>query len=230
MSELVLVHSSDLHIDGEHGEGDGTVRLESVLRHAHRSHADIVLLAGDTFDHGRVPAPVLACVCGLLRDAGMPVVILPGNHDPALPNSVFARGGLVSLDNVAVLGITHDSAVLLADHDLEIWGEAHRDYNDMAPLRTPPARRTHWQVAMGHGHYETPENLATPLRPSWLFSDPEIAATRADYLALGHWDRPMRVGCGAVPAYYSGSPELAKTVNVIRLGEGVHVAREVLRG
>jgi DNA repair exonuclease SbcCD nuclease subunit len=131
---------------------------------------------------------------------------------------------------VAVLGVTHESTVLLADYGLEVWGEAHRDYNDMAPLRAPPPpRRTRWQVAMGHGHYETPENLATPLRPSWLFSDPEIAATGADYLALGHWDRAMRVGCGAVPAYYSGSPDLAKTVNVIRLGEGAHVTREALR-
>lgn len=230
MSHLVLVHSSDLHIDGEHGEGDGTARLKSVLHHARSIRADIVLLAGDTFDHSRVPAPVLARVRDLLRDAGLPVVILPGNHDPALPNSVFVRGGLELLENVSVLGVTHDSAVLLPGHGLEVWGEAHRDYNDMAPLRTPPPRRTRWQVAMGHGHYETPENLATPLRPSWLFSDPEIAATRADYLALGHWDRPMRVGCGAVPAYYSGSPDLAKTVNVIRLGEGVHVTREAIRG
>ena len=84
---------------------------------------------------------------------------------------------------------------------------------------------------MAHGHYEPPHNLATPLRPSWLFSDDAIAATEADYLALGHWDRPERVGDGTVPAYYSGSPDLAQTVNVIRLtasGE-VLVTREPLR-
>ena len=75
-----------------------------------------------------------------------------------------------------------------------------------------------------------PRILATPLRPSWLFSDDAIAATEADYLALGHWDRAVRVGNGVVPAYYSGSPELARTVNVIRLtasGE-VLVSREPL--
>ena len=44
-----------------------------------------------------------------------------------------------------------------------------------------------------------------------------IAATGADYLALGHWDRPARVGDGIVPAYYSGSPDLAQTVNMVRL-------------
>jgi DNA repair exonuclease SbcCD nuclease subunit len=63
-----------------------------------------------------------------------------------------------------------------------------------------------------------------------VFGDEEIAATGADYLALGHWDRPMRVGNGAVPAYYSGSPELAQTVNLVHLtpaGE-VIVTREAL--
>ena len=58
------------------------------------------------------------------------------------------------------------------------------------------------------------------LRPSWLISDAEIDATEADYLALGHWNRPEKVGTGRVPAYYSGSPELAKTVNLIRLDSG----------
>ena len=67
--------------------------------------------------------------------------------------------------------------------------------------------------------------------PSWVFGDEEITATAADYLALGHWDRPMRVGNRTVPAYYSGSPDLAGTVNLIRLttpGE-VIVTREPLR-
>jgi hypothetical protein len=101
----------------------------------------------------------------------------------------------------------------------------------MVPLRGPRARSTRWQIAMAHGHYEPPETLATPLRPSWLFSDDAIAATEADYLALGHWDRPVRVGNGVVPAYYSGSPDLAQTVNLIRLTAAgrVVVTREPLR-
>jgi DNA repair exonuclease SbcCD nuclease subunit len=232
--DIVLVHSSDLHVDDEDNatkHSDGVAGLAAVLAAARDANADIVLLAGDTFDNNRVPAPVLARTAQLLADAGRPVVILPGNHDPALPNSVFVRGGLASLPNVSILGVTHDEAVDFSRHDLEIWGHAHRDYEDMVPLRGPRTRGTRWQIAMAHGHYEPPHNLATPLRPSWLFSDDAIAATAADYLALGHWDRAERVGNGAVPAYYSGSPDLARTVNVIRLtaiGE-VLVSREPLR-
>jgi DNA repair exonuclease SbcCD nuclease subunit len=228
-----LVHSSDLHVDDEASStkhSDGTDGLASVLAAARAACADIVLLAGDTFDNNRVPAPVLHRTGRLMADAGLPVVILPGNHDPALPDSVFVRGGLAAIPNVSIIGVTHDEAVGFPHHDLEIWGHAHRDYENMAPLRGPRPRSTRWQIAMAHGHYEPPHNLATPLRPSWLFSDDAIAATAADYLALGHWDRHQRVGDGVVPAYYSGSPDLARSVNLIRLtaaGE-VLVSREPL--
>lgn len=232
--DILLVHSSDLHVDDEQStskHNDGTAGLAAVLAAARDARADIVLLAGDTFDNNRVPARVLDRTGRLLADAGRRVVILPGNHDPALPDSVFIRGGLASIPNVTVLGITHDEAVGFPHLDLEIWGHAHRDYENMAPLRGPRARSTRWQIAMAHGHYEPPHMLATPLRPSWLFSDDAIAATAADYLALGHWDRAERVGDGTVPAYYSGSPDLARTVNLVRLtGSGeVLVSREPLR-
>ena len=232
--DIVLVHSSDLHVDDERNatkHSGGTTGLAAVLAAARAAVADIVLLAGDTFDNNRVASPVLDRTAQLLADAGRPVVILPGNHDPALPNSVFIRGNFPGIPNVTVLGITHDEAVGFPLHDLEIWGHAHRDYENMVPLRGPRPRSTRWQIAMAHGHYEPPETFATPLRPSWLFSDDAIAATEADYLALGHWDRPVRVGNGEVPAYYSGSPDLAQTVNLIRLtADGqVVVTREPLQ-
>ena len=232
--EVVLVHSSDLHVDENRvvgpRNGDGTGVLRSVLATARAVRADVLLLAGDTFENNQLSLGHSRRARGLFADADMPVVILPGNHDPALADSVFVRGGFAELPNVRILGVTHEEAVPFPAFDLEIWGHAHRDYFSMAPLRGPRPRSTRWQVAMAHGHYEPPETRANPLRPSWVFSDEEIAATGADYLALGHWDRPMRVGNGVVPAYYSGSPELAGTVNLVRLtpaGEVV-VTREPL--
>jgi len=231
--EIALVHSSDIHVDecraaaacGEDGPG----ALRAVLETARALRADVVLLAGDTFESNQVGVALIDRAGRLLADAGMPVVILPGNHDPALPDSVYVRGGLAQIPNLAILGITHDEAVHFAAHDLEIWGHAHRDYFDMPPLSQPRPRSTRWQVAIGHGHYEPPATRANPLRPSWVFGDEEIAATAADYLALGHWDRPLRVGDGAVPAYYSGSPELAQTVNLVQLtASSVVVTREAL--
>lgn len=230
--EIRLVHSSDLHVDDDPHEpgydGDGTTGLRLVLQAAQRLEADVVLLAGDTFDNNRQSSAMLDRVTGLLAEAGRPVLILPGNHDPLTPDSVYRRSGIPSLPHVHVLGFTHEQSVEFAEHRLEIWGHAHRDYDTMAPLREPRPRSTPWQVVMAHGHYE-PDGMAR-LFPSWLFGDAEIEATGADYVALGHWNRAAQVGNGSVPAWYSGSPGLAQSVNLVRLlsaGEVV-VARESL--
>jgi DNA repair exonuclease SbcCD nuclease subunit len=232
-TELRLVHSSDIHVD----DGDAPARgpriegLDAVLATARALRADIVLLAGDTFESNQLGAAAIDQAGRLLAAADRPVVILPGNHDPAAAGSVYARGRFAEIPNLAILGVTHDEAVSFAALELEIWGRAHRDYFDMPPLPGLRPRSTRWQVAIAHGHYEPPETRANPLRPSWIFGDEEIADTGADYLALGHWDRPVRVGNGDVPAYYSGSPELAGTVNLVRLhpSGNVVVSRESLR-
>lgn len=231
--DVVLVHSSDLHVDDDPAEpaygDDGTMGLRWVLQTARAVDADIVLLVGDTFDNNRQSAGILHRARDMLAEAGRPVVILPGNHDPLTPDSVYRRSGIAALPDVHVLGLTHEIAVAFPEYELEIWGHAHRDYENMVPLRSPRARGARWHVALAHGHYEA--DGVVPLRPSWLISDAEIAATAADYLALGHWNRPAQVGSGAVPAFYSGSPDLAGTVNVVRLSarDGVVVTREPVR-
>lgn len=220
-ADLILVHSSDLHVDDDRiaalNGGDGTGALRKVLEAAERLAADIVILAGDTFDNHAVASFTIDRAGVLLADSPLPVVILPGNHDPATPDSIWLKGRFDEIGNVAILGITNERSVAFPDRDLEIWGNAHRDYMDMVPLRDPPPRALRWHVAIGHGHYEPPETWHNPLRPSWLISDQMIRDTAADYLALGHWDRAAQVGCGAVPAYYSGSPDYVGTVNLVRL-------------
>ena len=232
--EVRIVHSSDLHVDTDytahlHG-GDGTVGLRSVLDTAHHLGADVVVLAGDVFENNRLPLDVLKRAADLLHGFDKPVVILPGNHDPAIADSAHHRGGFADLANLAILGITHAKAARFAALDLEIWGRAHRDYDDMAPLAKARPRRTRWQIAVAHGHYQPRPDLTTPYRPSWLISAAEITALGADYVALGHWNRPARVGRNPTKAYYSGCPELADTVNLVRLTtSGAIVARKPVR-
>ena len=224
--DIVLVHSSDLHMDHDytarlHG-GDGTAGLSSVLAAARAAAADVVMLAGDTFDCHRLPTDLLERAAAIISAAALPVVLLPGNHDPAVPDAVYHGGALSAVDNLHVLGVTHDEAVLFADIGFEIWGRAHRDYGDMIPFEWLRPRSTRWQIAMAHGHYVPLPDRTSRLRPSWLIGDNELAATGADYIALGHWNRPAKVG--TVAAYYSGSPEYAGTVNVVQLSADGQVA------
>ncbi len=233
--DLVLVHSSDLHVDDgftarTHG-GDGTRGLRAVLATARHVRADAVLLAGDVFEHTRLSDDIMAEVGALLAAHGAPVVLLPGNHDPALEDADFYRSLAAAADNLHVLGVTHEETVDLPALELAVWGRAHRVYGDMAPMARAGTRAARWHIAIAHGHYHPEPQDITPPRPAWLISAAEIAASAADYVALGHWNQAARVGNGAVPAYYSGSPEFAETVNLVRLtGTGeVAVAREPVR-
>jgi DNA repair exonuclease SbcCD nuclease subunit len=230
---VVLVHSSDIHVDDElvkRGQ-TGLDGLRAVLETARALAADIVLLAGDTFDNHRVSTPVLHRAAALIADAGRPVVLLPGNHDPALPTCLFERAGLIGLPNVHVLGVTREETIEFDVHALEIYGRAHRSFEDMPPLHPPRPRAMRWQVLMAHGHYVPPSEWESQRHRAWRISDADLAATGADYVALGHWDRAAQAGDGSVRAYYSGSPDLAGTVNVIRLDnrDGVSVSRAPLK-
>jgi DNA repair exonuclease SbcCD nuclease subunit len=232
--DIVVVHSSDLHVDHDytarlHG-GDGTAGLGCVLAAARDLAADVVLLAGDTFDSHRVPQSLIEQAAAVIAASALPVVVLPGNHDPAIASAIYRDGALKAVKNLHVIGVTHHDTIAFPDLALEVWGRPHRDYDDMIPFETVRARQTRWLIAMAHGHYQPKPDRSIGPRPSWLIGDDDIAATGADYVALGHWNRAVRVGNGVVPAYYSGSPEYAGTVNVVRLSGtgGVTVTRAPL--
>ncbi len=218
-SQVVIVHSSDLHLgtDDSFSDKDRLDVLPKVLTAALEVNADVVVLAGDSFDNHRQPIELLERAAQMLRDYRRPVVILPGNHDPLTPDSVYRRAGLGVIPNVSILGLNVEQAVLFAEFEMEIWGHAHFDYTDMSPLANPRPRTTRWQLAAAHGHYVDEVRDPNRLIGSWLIHREELNATQADYVALGHWNQSTRVGDGEVAAYYSGSPEYTGTVNVIKL-------------
>lgn len=218
--DIVIVHSSDLHIDDGYTMrawgGDGNGPLAAVIDAARAASADLLLLTGDVFEHNRLKDDILARTASLLSEAPMRIVILPGNHDPLVPASVWLRGGITDIENVNVLGHDGDSAVF-PDWDLEIWGRAHIDYDDMRPLAGAPGRRARRHVVAGHGHFVEEHPGDDGPRAAWLITPDDIEATGADYVALGHWNVHTNVGSEAVPAFYSGAPDYAETANLIRL-------------
>lgn len=232
-SDVTIVHSSDLHLgtDDSFSDRDRLANLPKVLDAALAVEANVVLLAGDSFDNHRQPVELLERAARILRDYARPVVILPGNHDPLTPDSVYRRGGLGDVSNVSILGLNVDKAVLFPEFELEIWGHAHFDYTDMSPLANPRPRTTRWQLAAAHGHYVDEARDPNRMIGSWLIHREELLATGADYVALGHWNQSTPVGNGEVNAHYSGSPEYTGTVNVVRFKKdgSVEVGKAQLR-
>lgn len=224
---LVVAHSSDLHLGASDQVERELAKLRVVLNAAAETGARALILAGDIFDSHRAAPSIIEGAARLLADAMLQTVILPGNHDPATPDAVYRRLGFADPSNVHVLGVSTGDFVRFPGLDLEVTGAPHVAYADYAPLGALRKRSMRWHIVVAHGHWVTGPQDA---HRGWLIHDHEIAATGADYIARGHWDLPQPAGDGSVPAYYSGSPDLARTINIVRFGaSGVDVQRHPLR-
>ncbi len=236
-SNVTIVHSSDLHL-GSDSIGDSLepfnslAKLREVLTVAKSEGAALVILAGDTFDHNRQSPRLIDDTTKMMGEFGAPIVILPGNHDPLSPDSVYRRAEMPATPNLCVLGLTTEDSAVFPELGLEVWGRAHLDYKDMPPLSGPRSRSTPWQLVAAHGHYVEEPHEPGRFLGSWLIRNEDLKATGADYVALGHWNRATRVGDSQVNAYYSGSPEYARSVNLVQFrGNGsVEVKRVPIPG
>lgn len=212
-----VVHASDIHIDdavGPSGYG-GLDGLGSVLEAARSLNADVLLIAGDTFDNLRISDELARASARLLEASGLRVVLLPGNHDPVVRDGVYRRAGLWDCADVHVLGVNRAEQLLIERLDLEVAGRAHRGFDDMDPVTNAKPSHARWRIVMAHGHYVPAAEWDANAHRAWRISDRALAETPAHYIALGHWDRYAKAGAAGVPAHYSGAPDLARTVNVV---------------
>src|SRR5690242_7559015 len=67
--------------------------------------AEFVVVAGDVFEHNQLPPKVIGQSLEAMRAIGLPVYLLPGNHDPLDASSVYTSALFQAErpDNVVVL-------------------------------------------------------------------------------------------------------------------------------
>ncbi len=93
-----FLHTSDWHVGrairGRSRTEEFAAALEEVVAIAVDENVDVVLLAGDVYEH-RAPSPEADALVFdaflRLRDAGIRVVAIPGNHDSALRMEALGR-------------------------------------------------------------------------------------------------------------------------------------------
>lgn len=229
--ELRMLHTSDVHIgyvsgtEGDHHE-PCQCPIHGLVSTVERHEVDVLMVAGDLFDHGRLQTESVGLTLDLLASAGIPVVIIPGNHDVHDEASLWERcrpqverSGVLLLDDHA--GTTLD----LFEGSLRIWGKAMPEHEPgYRPLGDVPARPDDaWFVVAGHGHLNlTPDDR----HRSSPITHEEIGATGADYVALGHWHVTTDASHEGVTAWYPGTP-MGKpgngTAALVTFGEAIRV-------
>ena len=200
-----MVHTSDLHLGDTDGHPYAMRALKAVVDAVSHLDADLLLLAGDNFDHGRVSEQVVSDLLVEVARLDVPVVLLPGNHDLHGEGSVYMRDSFSAMPgNLTVIEHQDGETINFPELTLDVWGRAMLAHTpDFRPLEGMPARNAdRWLVALAHGHYCEDDNWGE--RSSPIFSA-DIAGATCDYLALGHWDRHADVSHRGVTAVYSGT-------------------------
>ncbi len=229
--DLLLVHSSDLHLDEL---GDRRCRgLTYVVDFALERGAHGLLIAGDFFDSNRVRDEVIEFAVGELMRFGRDVVIAAGNHDCLVAESVYNRGNWESAPNIHVLRSPRGELRRLDHIGVTVWGKPLTAYGDgEGPLERMPRPQTkrHWNIAIAHGYYQPPDARTWA---SFPMTAEQIAASGRHYIALGDSHAFHSVSAGTVTAYYSGAPSSGThTVALVRFDgatESVTVEEHSLR-
>jgi len=212
-----VLHTSDLHLGQSGYENFESLHLVGEL--ARKRYADLILIAGDLFDHNRISDDFTRSVATLLQAIGCPVAILAGNHDCLIPGSVLDKAAIWSQYNhIKIFREKHGERLVWSDLGISMWGKSiTSEYEDSRPLEgiPEPCPNGCWNIAVAHGFYV---DRYPALFPSYHIIHEEINGLTWDYIALGHVpvfrcvsEKPM--------GYYSGSPSFSKTSALVELSE-----------
>ena len=210
-----MLHTADVHLESDsYGRADEQAAHRQHLRGvfsrivglALADDIDLLLIAGDLFDHNRVSDDAIAFVRTELSRLRQPVIILPGNHDALYANAIHDRHDLgAGVSHVHVIRKLQGQTVELPELETVVWGRAMEEHDrEFRPLANMPARdEARWHLALGHGFFY--ERRQAPERSSPIFAD-EIRDCGWDYVALGHQHVQTDVSQGEVTAFYAGAP------------------------
>jgi len=222
-----FVHTADWHLgrpyhsirEDERRFRLRQARLDAVSRIgdvAREKDARFILVAGDLFDSPTPPPEIVAAALGAIGELGIPVHVIPGNHDHGGPAGPWASDHfgreqprlapnlVVHAEGVPkeVEGVILLPAPLAVRHELEdptLW------IREAAFGELPPDLP---RVVLAHG--STMEFTGTSDPDDLLAGAPNLIhlarlpMDELDYVALGDWHGTRQVGD---KAWYSGTPE-----------------------
>ena len=179
--------------------------IERIATMATQESVDAVLVAGDVFDAQTVADKTIRRMFLAMAGYTGPWVMIPGNHDAALAESVWERARRLQAVPANVVTcltaaphVLPDKCVLLpapltqrhTHHDLTAWFDG--------ALTEPGLPR----IGLAHGSVSG--ILAEDIDSSNPIAADRVVTARLDYLALGDWHGAKRVDART---WYAGTPE-----------------------
>lgn len=191
---MLLLHTADWQLGLKAGQvGDRAADLrerrfdaaERIVELAHERGVDLVLIAGDTFDHPDVDERIVArAVEVLAATRPIPVAILPGNHDPLVSGGLWRRASWRRVgDHVRLLDEPTETEILpgVALYPCPLTQKrSRRDPTAWIPTRGAGDERL--RIGVAHGSL-----TSLGVAENFPIAVDRAERTGLDYLALGDW-------------------------------------------
>ena len=221
---ICVLHTADVHLGARHADlgEQATAQRERQFAAFRASvdlalaeHVDLFLVAGDLFDSNVQPRRSVDRVAAELKrlaDARIRSVLIPGTHDVYDRASIYrsydlaALAGATGTDLVTVLtpeGASIRFEALDATVHARVFATKRAPSSplDGFDAGTDPST---WQIGMVHGSISIPGQTE---HDEVVITTDEIAASKLDYLALGHWHSSSKGKAGRTVYAYAGAPE-----------------------
>jgi hypothetical protein len=220
MQRVRFIHTSDVHLDtsfaglgfpshlGQRKREAIRATFHSILEDARRQPVDLILIAGDLFEHDRVSPDTVLFLKQQFENLGSILVfIAPGNQDPYIPGCPYHDEAWPA--NVHIFRDEDFRSIELPDLGVRVTGfgfnRTHLEDHHFARLQSLPADGINLVVAHGSDTSHVPDGKARhgPL------SIEEIAGKNVHYCALGHYHQQRQVAnhLDTTQVWYCGIPE-----------------------
>jgi len=213
---IKFLHTADWQIGKQFGqfEGDDAVFLAgarfTAVQHlaeiAAERGVDFILVAGDTFDAQGVSDKTIYKLFSCLSGFKGPWVIIPGNHDAGLSESVWTRAERLNAIPPNVHVCLQPEPLPLDSLDVTVLPAPLTQRNTYTDLtewfvsaETPPSM---YRIGLAHGSVQG--ILADDIDSSNPIAMGRVQQGRLDYLALGDWHGTKQIDSRT---WYSGTPE-----------------------
>ena len=215
LMSIRILHTADWQIGKRFafipGDAGALVReqrfktIERLIELAATQQVDLALVAGDVFDMNSVEDNTLRRIMNTLGQSEIPWLLLPGNHDPALAESVWTRmERLGQPENVHFL-ITRN-VVEFEELRVSVLGAPlcrRHEATDLTQffdeVETP---KDGYRIGVAHGSVQN--RLPERAEATNPIDDTRAKKARLDYLALGDWHGTLEI---ADKTWYAGTPE-----------------------
>ncbi len=179
--------------------------IEKLAALATEHQADLIVVAGDVFDSQTLSDRSLRRSFNAMAGFTGPWLLLPGNHDAALSESVWTRARRLNCipDYAHVLDTPEvfllDALKLAVLPAPLTQRQTYRDLSDWFDQADSP--QGYWRIGLAHGSVS---GVLEHLDSHNLIEQNRVQRARLDYLALGDWHGTVKIN---ERCYYSGTPE-----------------------